>query len=532
VNLFAREWDFVVIGAGSAGATVAARLSENTSWYVLLLEAGGNPSPLSLIPAFVEQGLSSRVMNWHFQGEPDPTLNNRRLTWAAGRALGGSSSINGMVFGRGLPAGYDAWEAEGNPGWGWRDMLPAFKKLETWTGPPHETRGTAGPIHVRPFTETEPACESAMRALIDAGTPFVEDYCAGITHGIGRTQASQKNGFRHGTARAYLRAAGARKNLGIARHCRADRLLIAQGRCTGVEIFHRGTKRAIHARREVILAAGAIGTPKLLLLSGIGAPKTLAPHGIAVTHNLEGVGRNLNDHVNIKISAFVTTPTYNTARRFPAAWRHAARLATSGTGPASSPANHVQAFAKTDSSLPHADIQIQLMPFGFGTEAEMKQNGITAVVSPCAPRARGRVTLRDANPAAPPVITMPMLGEPDDIATLIRGCDLTLAALAAGPGKTHNARLYAPAAPPADKSAWLEFFRATAALNWHPTSTCRMGPDPQTGAVVDAALAVHGLTGLSIADASIMPAIPAGNTNAPVIAIAERAAAFIAARAA
>jgi len=532
MNFAAREWDFIVIGAGSAGATVAARLSENAAWYVLLLEAGGNPSPLSLIPALVEQGLTSRITNWHYLGEPDPTLNNRRLTWAAGRAVGGSSAINGMVFGRGLPSDYAAWQAAGNANWGWENMLPAFKKLETWTGPPHATRGTTGPIHVRPFTETESACESTMQALINAGTPYVDDYCAGITTGIGRTQASQKHGFRHGTARAYLRPARHRPNLRILRHCRADRLTLTGNRCTGVEIFHRGTSQKLRARREIILAAGAIGTPKLLLLSGIGGEKSLAPHAIQVIHELPGVGQNFNDHVNIKISAFVSTKTYNTARRFPTALRHAARLALTGTGPASSPANHVQAFVKTDSSLPHADIQIQLMPFGFGTEAEMRQNGFTAVISPTAPRARGTITLRDDNPASPPVITMPMLSEADDIATLTRGCDLTLAALAAGPAKTHNARLYAPAAPLADKSAWLAFMRATAALNWHPTSTCRMGPNPQTGAVVDQTLAVHGLTGLSIADASIMPSVTAGNTNAPTIAIAERAATFIAARAA
>jgi choline dehydrogenase len=528
----AREWDFIVVGAGSAGATAAARLSESGAWCVLLLEAGGNPSPLSLIPALVEHGLISRVMNWHYLGEPDPTLKNRRLTWAAGRALGGSSSINGMVFGRGLPADYAAWEAAGNPGWGWRDMLPAFKKLETWTGPPHETRGTTGPIHVRPFVETESSCESVLRALIDAGTPYVEDYCTGITHGIGRTQASQKNGFRHGTARAYLRPAHPRKNLRILRHCRADRLLISHGRCTGVEVFHRGVREKIRARREVILAAGAIGTPKLLLLSGIGGPNSLAPHAIQIIHELPGVGQNLNDHANIKLSAFVGTKTYNTARRLPAALRHAARLALTGTGPASSPANHVQAFVKTESFLPHADIQIQLMPFGFGTEAEMKQNGITAVISPCSPRARGQITLRDKNPASPPVITMPLLSDPNDIATLIRGCDLTLAALAAGPAKTHGARLYAPHTPPTGKVAWLSFMRETAALNWHPTGTCRMGQNPETGAVVTENLAVHGLTGLSIADASIMPTVPSGNTNAPTIAIAERAATFIAARAA
>jgi choline dehydrogenase len=383
---------------------------------------------------------------------------------------------------------------------------------------------------VRPFDETEAACEATMGAFIDAGVPFVEDYAAGITQGIGRTQATQKRGWRHSAARAYLRPARRRKNLRIAKHCRVNRVLLTGTRCTGVEATQRGATFLLRAGREVILAAGAIGTPKILLLSGIGAPGVLTPHRIAVAHELPGVGHNFNDHVNIKLSAFVDTPTYNTARAGLGALRHGVRLAADGTGPASSPANHCQAFVKTDSALSSADVQVQLMAFGFGTSAEMRRNGITAVVSPCHPRARGQVFLRAAAPAAPPRITMSMLDNQQDIDALHKGCERTVAMVQAGPGKKYNARLYAPAGAPKTKTEWLEFFRATAALNWHPTSTCRMGPDPAEGAVVDSTLAVHGLTGLSIADASVMPAVTSGNTNIPVIAIAERAAGFIAAR--
>jgi choline dehydrogenase len=309
-----------------------------------------------------------------------------------------------------------------------------------------------------------------------------------------------------------------------------DRLLVSGRRCTGIEALRHGARITIRAMREVIVAAGAIGTPKLLLLSGIGAPDALAAHGISVRHELAGVGRGMNDHVNIKLSAFVDTPTYNTARRGLGGLRHGVDLILRGRGAASSPANHCQAFVKTDSAIASADVQVQLMAFGFGTEAQMRRNGITAVVSPCHPRARGQVSLRSAEPAAAPRVSMRMLDSEADIDVLHRGCELTVEMLQAGAGKKFNGRIYAPGSPLQGKAGWVEFFRQTAALNWHPTSTCRMGPERHDGAVVDATLAVHGLTGLSIADASVMPAVTSGNTNIPVIAIAERAAGFIAAR--
>jgi len=513
-------WDMIVVGAGSGGAVVAARLSENPERRVLLLEAGGTDwSPAIHIPGMVEQLITSRRLNWQFAGEPDATLGGRSLTWAAGRVLGGSSSINGMVYGRGLPADYAAWVDAGNPGWGWEDMLPAFRRMEDWRGTPHEARGTGGPLAVRKFTETNEACRAAMDQLIAAGVPFVEDYSVGISEGIGFTQATQTGRWRHSVARAYLRPARRRANLRVLTRARADRLLIERGRCIGVSYTHRGAQQKARAEREVIVCAGTFGSPKLLMLSGIGAPDALAAHDIAVTHALPGVGQNLNDHVNIKLSAFVDTPTYNTQRRGLAALRHGAALLARGRGPATSPANHCQAFVKTDASLPVADVQIQLMALGFGTEAEMQRDGITAVVSPCRPEARGEVSLRSADPAAPPRIAMPMLASAADTAKLLRGCRIARAALEAS-----GARLYAPHASVVSDENWLGFFRETAALNWHPTSTCRMGD------VVDSELRVLGLSGLSIADASVMPFVVSGNTNAPVIAIAERAAAFIGGR--
>jgi choline dehydrogenase len=522
--------DYIIVGAGSAGATLAGRLSENPDRRVLLLEAGGADRSFAIqVPGLVEQLLTSRTLNWQYEGEPDPSLGGRKLTWAAGRVLGGSSSINGMVFGRGLPGDYAAWEAAGNPGWGWEAMLPYFRKLEHWTGAPHPARGNGGPIWVRQFNETHPACAAAMAACVAAGVPFVDDYSIGITEGIGLTQATQKSGWRHSAATGYLRPARRRRNLTVLTDTRVDRLLIERGRCVGVVASRRGRPIILRAEREVIVAAGAIGTPKLLMLSGIGAPVAIKPHGITVVHELPGVGRGLNDHVNVKLSAFVDLPTYNTQRGGLRAIRHGINLILRGSGAASSPANHCQAFIKTDAALAQADAQIQLMAIGFGNEAEMRRNGITAVVSPCAPAVRGSVGLRSADPGAPPCIAMAMLESSRDIAVLLKACRFARTMLADGPCRRYGGHIYAPVDDVRSDADWITFFRATAALNWHPTSTCRMGPAGSEN-VVDSALRVHGLDGLSIVDASAMPSVTSANTNIPVIAIAERAAELVAAR--
>jgi choline dehydrogenase len=524
-----RGWDYIVVGAGSAGAVIAARLSEHPDRRVLLLEAGGADwSPAIHVPGMVEQVIMSRRLNWQYEGEADASLGGRRLTWAAGRVLGGSSSINGMVFGRGLPADYASWVEAGNPGWAWEDMLPAFRRLEDWQGAPDPARGTGGPVSVRLFSETDDSCHATMEAFVASGVPEVADYAVGIAEGIGLTQATQLGGWRHSTGGAYLRPARGRRNLRVLTRARAERLLIEGGVCSGVVFRWHGLRHEVRAAREVILAAGAIASPKLLLLSGVGAPEALEAHGIAVRHRLPGVGRGMNEHVNVLLSAFVDRPTYNTQRRGLRAVREAARFLMQGKGPASSPANHCQAFVKTDPALKSADVQIQLMAMGFGSAAEMRQNGITAVVSPCRPEARGTVRLRSADPRDAPRIAMAMLACAGDVDVLLKGCKLAVEMIRQGPGRLHAARIYRPGSEMKSDAEWLGFFRETAALNWHPTSTCRMGPGD--GDVVDAELRVHGLAGLSIADASVMPFVTSGNTNIPVIAIAERAAGFVAAR--
>jgi choline dehydrogenase len=519
----------VVVGGGSAGAVVAARLSATADRQVLLIESGGRDwSPVIHIPGFLETALGIRAINWNYRGDPDPSLRGRGLTWAAGRVLGGSSSINGMVYGRGLPADYERWVAAGNVGFGWDGMLPFFRRSERWTGTIHPSRGVDGPLTVRRFEETDPSCLSAMEALIARGVPFVDDYNVGISEGIGLTQATQKDGRRHSVSQAYLKPARRRSNLTVMTGTDALALLVENGRCSGVRVRRAGLVMTVTALRQTILSAGAIGSPKLLLLSGIGGPDGLEPHGIKVVHPLAGVGRNLTDHVNIKLSAFVDHPTYNSQRRGLSALRHGVRFVTHRSGPATSPANHCQAFVRTDPSLPSADVQIQLMAFGFGTDDEMRRDGLTAVVSPCHPDVRGRVALRSSDPLAAPRIAMAMLESGSDRERLLRGCRLAAAVLEEGPGRSMGGRLYMPKSSALGDDAWLDFFSRTASLNWHPTSSCRMGNGPLD--VVDAGFGVHGLVGLSVVDASVMPAITSGNTNGPVIALAERAAEVIAGR--
>jgi choline dehydrogenase len=524
-----KAWDYVIIGGGSAGAALATRLSENPERRVLLLEAGGRDRSLRIhVPGLLESLLGSRSLNWSYPGEPDPSLDGRQLTWAAGRVLGGSSSINGMVYGRGLPADYDRWVAAGNEGWAWSDMLPYFRRIEHWTGPPHPARGREGPMEVRRFEDTDAACASTLQALVALGVPAVEDYSVGIVEGVGLTQATQKNGWRHSVASAYLRPARGRPNLTILTHARALRLIVDAQHCRGVRVLHRGQQMDVYAERETIVSAGAIGSPKLLMLSGIGPADELRSHGLDVVHDLPGVGQNLNDHVNIKLSAFVDHKTYNTRRSGLSAVVEGLRFLALGSGAAASPANHGQAFVRTDPTSPAADVQLQVMPFGFGDDAQMRRDGLTVVVSPCHPKVRGRIQLRSADPSAPPRISIAMLDSARDQARLLRGCKLAHAALREGPGRTMGGRIYAPEQTAPSDAEWLAFFRQTAALNWHPTSTCRMGPGPED--VVDTTLRIRGLNGVSVVDASVMPCVTSANTNIPVIAIAERAAEIIAQR--
>jgi choline dehydrogenase len=517
------EWDFIIAGAGSAGCVLAARLSEDPSCRVLLLEAGGaDRSPLLRIPGFTPQAIESTRYNWHYPGAPDPSLGRRSLIWAGGRVLGGSASINGMVFVRGLPADFDAWAKQAGPGWGYEALLPYFRRLECWAGPPNSARGTEGPLRVRKVDDPNPAAAAILRAAVAAGVPAADDYNSGITEGAGLTQASQHGGRRCSTARAYLHPARKRPNLTVLTGTRVLALRLNGARCTGVDALINGQTQTLNAEREVVLAAGAIGSPKLLMLSGIGDPATLEKLGIEVRACLPAVGQNLNEHVNIKLGQHARVNTWDSQGRGLGMVKAGLRWLALRDGPAASPAGNVQMFIKTESALPSADIQVQILPIGFDRPEGDRQDGISTVISLCAPRSRGRIELQSADYRTPPLVNIALLDDEDDVARLMAACrrmrDIHAGATSALAGE------YAPGPSVRTDADWRAFFRSNAALNWHPTSTCRIGD------VVDPQLAVLGIAGLSVADASVFPTVTSGNTNAPVIALAEKAAELIAAR--
>ncbi len=522
----AAGFDYIIVGAGSAGCVLANRLSAQPSARVLLLEAGSwDRSPFIQVPGLLYEAISDRNLNWRFWGEPDETLNGRKLDWAAGRGIGGSSSINGMVFARGLPADFDTWSAMGNPGWDWASVLPYFKRLETWHGDPNEARGQDGPVHVRAFAEPNPACLSVLNAFVSMGVPYSADYNAGITHGIGLTQANQNAGRRHSAAHAYLHPIRKRSNLTIRTGTRVIRVALEGTRCAGVVVVEEaGREVLIPCDGEVVLAAGAIGSPKILMASGIGAPAELAPHGVAVKHGLPGVGANMNEHVSAVVSNVVAVKTYDATRKGVRRAAAGLRWLVDREGPATSPAMHLQGYIKTAPGLPTADVQVQTLAVGVELGAANKQ-GVTTAISLCQPEVRGRVSLRSADPADPPRIAIKLLDSDKDIGALTRAARFVREVYRSGPGHQFAARESGPMADIRTDADWLAYFRATSRLNWHPTSTCRMGPTEED--VVDPTLRVHGLDGLRIADASIMPVVTSGNTNAVCMMIAERAADLI-----
>lgn len=526
------EFDFVVVGAGSAGCALAGRLSENGKYSVALLEAGPRDwNPWIHIPVGYFKTMGNPGTDWCYVTEKDAGSGDRAHKWPRGKVMGGSSSINGLLYVRGQKQDYNGWRQMGCTGWGWDDVKPIFKRSESWLGDTeNEDRGADGPLQVSPTRLSREVIDHWIEAGKAAGYPYNDDYNSGDQEGVGYFQLTSSKGRRCSASVAYLKDAKKRPNLTIITNAQTTRVIIEDHRAVGVEYDVKGTRKTIRARAEVVLSAGAIGTPQILMLSGIGPGDHLSDHGIAPVLDKSELGQNLQDHLQARPVFKTDLPTMNveTNSIFKQA-KIAMEYALFRTGPMTMAASLGTAFLKTDTRLETPDIQFHLQPFSADSPAEgpHKFSGFTASVCQLRPESMGHMELASADFRDHPKLHPNYLATPLDQQTIVRGIQIARRIAEFDPLKSHISEEHAPGAGIAkdDEAGILEWARQTAVTIYHPSGTCRMGADD--AAIVDPELKVNGIEGLRIADASIMPRLVSGNTNAPCIMIGEKAADMI-----
>jgi choline dehydrogenase len=501
----------------------------------LLLEAGGSDrSPYVHVPAGLVKAIGRPRYDWCHLAEPDDSRHGKVDLWPAGKLLGGSSSINGMLFVRGHPEDYDGWASSGCAGWSYREVLPYFKRLEHTAFGEDASRGREGPMRVSPLRTRHALAEVFERAVMQQGLPLNPDYNGVTQDGVAEPQISQHRGWRWSSARGYLTPVSNRRNLHIQLHTQVLRLILEGGRCVGVTV--RRTDGSQHDYRlndggEVVLSAGALGSPKILLCSGVGDGQALRELGLPVHRDLPEVGRNLQEHPNSVVCARVNVRTYNMDATPWGMFKNGVRWLFTGAGPASSPYPHAVAFARSSAEESRPDLQFLFGPFAFSFDERgvIPYSGpaVSIVFNTCVPEARGQVSLRSSDPMHSLRIEHRLLDHPRDVARQIAGARMARSWLRSPEFVPYGAAEYlpGPVVHDDDTEAWVEHLRKTSFLGYHPVGTCRMGADSQ--AVVTPRLAVQGISGLRIADASIMPRIVAANTHATTVMIGEKAADMI-----
>ena len=526
-------FDYIVVGAGAAGCAVANRLSEDPDVTVALLEAGGKDSnPLIHMPAGFTK-LTSDDVNWGFKTVPQAQVNNREMHYPQGRTLGGSTSINAMIYIRGHKSDYDEWRDLGNEGWGYDGVLPYFKKSENNERFVNEFHGHGGPLNVADQTQHNLLTRAFVRSAQEAGIPYTPDHNGAQQEGVSYYQVTQRNVRRESAATAFLKPARSRKNLKVITRATATRVLMESNRAVGIEYLHnKKEKRSLYANREVILSGGAANTPKILLLSGIGPADELKAHGIDVVHDLPGVGKNFQDHMDVYIAAECSQPiSYNGEDRWDKAVMHGIQYLLYKTGPVTACVAEAGCFVYSKEfsgeDVRSPDIQIHCLPAYVVDHGRkrIKGHGITINTCNLRPKSIGSVTLRSTNPLDPPAIDPNFLDDPYDWKISIAGFKWGRKILNSPSFKPFIKRELMPGIESQTDEEIKDYIRKWSKTDYHPVGSCKMGSDDM--AVVDTQLKVHGLNGLRVIDASIMPTLISGNTQAPSIMVGEKGAAII-----